>query len=461
MLIENLFGSLFKSANFFSVVFPNMEERYLTEKPHEITYKKIVEYYEKFSKQPSISDIKLMIDTDASISEIDTNATNEFINSLKGIESVSNEELLIKEVEKYFQSRALENAILDSVEIIQSEKENNGQIEEMVKNALGVCFDIQVGHDYFNDAAERLKWYNDNEEVIPFDIELLNAAMGGGLRRKGIGVFMAPPKRGKSLFLAHCAASLVKSGQNVLYLTCELSEKMISKRIDANLLDIPMNELNPTLNKNTFKNKFKSLFQKTHGELVVKEYASGTLTSTKVRSLLRELKGKKDFVPDVILIDYINICASSTLPAALASNTNLYIGRIVIEMRAIAQDMNMAILSAVQNNRGSVKKTTDTGMDDLADAFSIAMNVDWGGTIIQTDELREARKFLLKTVLTRWDENANDIFTIGVDYGKMRLLNLDDSEQEVPAHIKDQLRIAEENAKAKEDSATLYAGFEF
>jgi hypothetical protein len=236
---------------------------------------------------------------------------------------------------------------------------------------------------------------------------------------------------------------------------------MVGKRIDANLLDIPMSELNTTLNKTTFKNNFKALVSKAHGELIIKEYPTGSLTSTHIRSLLRELKGKKNFIPDVIIIDYLNICASSSLNSSHASNTNLYVGKIVIEMRAISQEFNIAMLSAVQNNRGSVKKTTDTGMDDLADAFSIAMNVDWGGTIIQTDELREARKFLLKTVLTRWDENSNDICTIGVEYAKMKLLNLDESEQEIPAHIKDKLRYEESKFNQSQTETELSSGFDF
>lgn len=453
MLLENLFSSLFKSADFFGSVFLHLNSKYFIEKSHVICFKKIEEYQEKYNKQPAINDIKLMIESDTNISESDTENVYAFLDSLSNVALVSNEALLIKEVEAYCQNRALELAILDSVEIIQNKKEAKGKIEDKIKEALAVCFDVRVGHDYFHDTAQRLKWYFDNEEVIPLDIECLNAAMGGGLRRQAIAVYMAPPKRGKSLFLVHSAASLVRSGNNVLYLTCELSEKMISKRIDANLLDIPMNELNPTLNKDKFKNKFKELYTKTHGDFIVKSVPSGTLTSNHVRSLLRELRNKKGFIPDVVIIDYINICASSTLNSSLAGNTNLYIGKIVIEMRAVAQEENIAMLSAVQNNRGSVKKTTDVGMDDLADAFSIAMNVDFGATIIQTDELRSMNKFLLKVVLTRWDENSNDIYTIGVDYSRMKLINLDQTQQEIPQHIKDKLKFEKEQEETAQFTA--------
>lgn len=450
MLLENIFNSLFKSSNYFAAVFPHLDERYFSDTEHNIIFKKIREYNIKYGKQPKASDIKLLIETDTNISEEHSDKCYDFIQSLSKIELVNDEELLIKETEKYAQDRALELAILDSVEIIQDPKKSRGSIEEKIRKALAVDFDVRIGHDYISDAGKRLKSYFDDEECIPLDIDALNNAMGGGLRRKSIAVFMAPPKRGKSLFLVHSAASLLRSGKNVLYLTCELSEKMISKRIDANMLDIAMNELNPKLDKNKFKSKFKEAISKTNGMLIVKEYAPNTLTSIHVKNLLHELKQKKNFIPDVIVIDYINICASSTLNSTYVGNTNLYIGKIVLEMRGVAVDNDLAILSAVQNNRGSVKKSTDVGMDDLADAFSIAMNVDWGGAIIQNDELRSMGKYLLKTVLTRWDENSNDIFTIGVEYGKMKLTNLDDSEQEVPLHIKDKLKYEEQSQTYEE-----------
>lgn len=455
MLLEKMFNLLLKNGEFFSIVFLHLNEDYFAESEQLTVFRKISEFYEQYQKQPSVHDVKLLLETDTSISEEQTDEAYTFLDQVDTCALDIRFEALVKETEKWCQQRALELGILESVEIITNKKESIGKIEEIIKKALSVCFDVHIGHDYFDDAAQRLKWYYDDEEVIPFDIEALNTATGGGLRRKALGVFMAPPKRGKSLFLCHSAASFIRSGQNVLYLTCELSEKMISKRIDANLLDIEMGELNPRLDKNKFKDRFKKVFSQSHGKLIVKEYPSGTLTSNHIRNLLRELKGKKDFIPDVIIIDYLNICASSTLSSQLVGNTNLYVGKIVIEMRAIAQEYDVAMLSAVQNNRGSVKKGTETGMDDLADAFSIAMNVDWGGAIIQSDELRDMRKYLIKTVLTRWDENANDVYTIGVEYSKMKLLNLDESEQEIPQHIKDKLKYEEDQRRAVEEHSAF------
>jgi archaellum biogenesis ATPase FlaH len=303
--------------------------------------------------------------------------------------------------------------------------------------------------DYFGEMKQRVEWYKNDEESIPFDIDAINKAMGGGLKRKATAVFIAPPKRGKSLWMCHCAASLIRTGKNVLYVSCELSEKMITKRIDANLLDIPMNDLGKDIDEKAFTGKFKSLLAKTHGELIVKEFPS--INSLQLNALLHDLAQKKKFKPDVIILDYVNICSSSYLNASHVGNTNLYIGKIVMEMRNVAIEHDVAMLSAVQNNRGGVKKTTDTGMDDIADAFSIAMNVDWGGAIIQNDDLRKMKRYLLKTVLTRWDENSDDIYSVGVEYNKMRLTNLAEDEQVISKEMEDRLKSVNLRDKKKED----------
>ena len=457
MLIDNIFHSLFTSSNYFGTVFTHLKTEYFYDKPDRLLFESMQRYHAKYKKQGTYSNIKLLIDTDLEITEDDTNAIYEKIDLLKTVEKVTDEELLINKTEEWCKNRALELAILASVEIIQDKDQpNKGECENKIKDALSVQFEVKIGHDYIKDALDRMRWYYDNEETIPLDIEALNQAMGGGLRRKAIAVFIAPPKRGKSLWMTHCAASLVRSGKHVLYLTCELSEKMVSKRIDANLLNIPMNELNDKLDKSKFKDGFKALCKKTHGDLVIKECPS--VNATQVRRLLRELAQKKNFKPDVIILDYINICTSASLNSSMMGNTNLYVGRIVMEMRDLAVDENIAMLSAVQNNRGAVKKNTDTGMDDIADAFSIAMNVDWGGSIIQDDELRTARKYLLKTVLTRWEENTNEIYTLGVEYDKMRLKDLPKEDREIPLHLKDQLAFEAQKQNQKDKAAMFDYG---
>ena len=445
MLIENIFYSLFTSPTYFIKVFPYLKREYFTERHEQTIFSEIKKYYLEYKKQPTPSDVFLLIESNQDITLEDTEQIKSLLKSYKTVDKVSDEDLLIDTTEDWCRERALELAILDSVEILQKKDSNKNKIQELVAAALAIQFNVDIGHDYKNDVSQRLKEYYISQSYIPFDIEALNMAMGGGIRRKAIAVFMAPPKRGKSLFMVHCAASLLRTGKNVLYITCELSEEMIAKRIDANMLGIPMNDINNTMEEDLFKTKFTKALKKTQGNIIIKEFPSGTCTAMQIENLIHELKIKKGFVPDVVVLDYVNICASYTLASSNVSNTNLYVGRIVVEMRALAQKFDIAMLSAVQNNRGSVKKNMDVGMDDLADAFSIAMNVDWGGAIVQTEEMRKERKFIVKTVLTRWDENSDDYYTLGVNYGLMKLLNLSDDEQEMPIVVRDRMRAEVEN----------------
>ena len=451
MLITNMFNSLIKSEKFFRIVYPHLKSEYFPEVPDKQVLKKIGIFYEQYNRVPNLADVKLMVDQDNDLS-VETSA--EIIKRLVEIhkvERVTDENFLIDEVEKFVQNRALENAIMSSVEILQDETKARGSIREKIDEALAIQFIVNVGHDYIMDAEERLESYSEVEESIPLDILKINEAMGGGLVKKSLFLYAAPPNKGKTLWMCHNAASLLKSGQNVLYISSEMSEKAISKRIDANVLDIEMKELSIGLDKTKFRSKLKTIMTKTNGKLIVRQFPTGTCTSNHIKALLHEIKLKKGFTPDVIILDYINIFASSRLPASAMTSPYIYIKAICEEMRAVAVEFDCCVLSAVQNNRGSVKKTTDVGLDDMADSFGIAMTADWVGALIQTEELREMCKYLIKTVKTRFDENNDKVYTVGVVFNKMRLTNLDDSEQEIPLHIKDQLKVQKEQKRKKEN----------
>jgi KaiC/GvpD/RAD55 family RecA-like ATPase len=451
-----MFTHLIKSTNFFRVVFPHLKQEYLIEKTDRIVLDKLRLYYEKYNRVPSFSDISIMVQTDATIDQDPTDAVIAQIKSYQKMEQVSDEKLLIDEVESFVQNRAMELAILSSVAILDDDG-NRGVIREKIEEALAIQFIVEVGHDYFADAKERLASYFEVEEKIPLDIDKINEAMGGGLERKGLFIFAAPPNKGKTLWMCHSAASLLKTGQNVLYISSEMSEKAITKRIDANLLDIEMKELAVGLDKNKFKSKISELFKKTQGKLIVKQFPTGTCNSYHIKALLNEIKLKKGFIPDVVVLDYINIFSSSRLPASAATNSYLYVKSICEEMRALAVEFDLCMLSAVQNNRGSAKKTTDTGMEDMAESWGIAMTADWVGTIIQNDELRAMGKYLIKVIKTRFDENNDSVYTVGVIFKKMRLTNLEDDQQEIPEHIKDKLR----SEKKKKGDAETYTMFDF
>lgn len=457
MLISNMFTHLIKSTTFFRTVYPHLKPEYLVERTDRIVLDKLKEYYEKYNRIPSFSDISIMVSTDVNISQETTDEVIGQIKSYQKTDQVADEKLLIDEIEKFVQNRAMELAILSSVEILEDEKGNRGTIREKIENALAIQFLVDIGHDYFADAKTRMESYSEVEECIPLDNDKLNEAMGGGLVKKGLFIYAAPPNKGKTLWMCHSAASLLKSGQNVLYISSEMSEKAITKRIDANLLDIEMKELGVSLDKNIFKSRIKDLFQKTHGRLIVRQFPTGTCNAYNIKALLHELKLKKNFVPDVIVLDYINIFASCRLPASAATNTYVYVKSICEEMRALAVEFDVAMLSAVQNNRGSAKKTTDTGMDDMAESWGIAMTADWVGAIIQNEELRAMGKYLLKVIKTRFDENNDHVYTLGVIFKKMRLTNLEECDQEIPEHIKDKLR----SEKKKKEEKETYTMFDF
>jgi replicative DNA helicase len=444
MLIENLFGKLLDSTTFFNVVFPHLKESYLPDSADRLLLKKITDYHERYKKIPTMTDLRLSLETDNSITVSDTESGIERLSEIQQVDKVTDEDLLIDEVEKYCQNKALENAILGSVEILEKNEGNYGEIEEKIKEALGVQFVVQIGHDYFSDSKARMLSYFEQEEVIPLNIELKNVAMGGGLVKKTLFIYMALTNVGKSVWMCHDAASLLMSGKNVLYITAEMSEKEILKRIDANILDIHIDELSPKLNKDQFKSRLKEAFNKTNGKLIVKQFPTGAANAYHIKSLLNELKLKKGFIPDVIILDYINLFSSTRLPASQAGSYG-YIKAVTEEMRGLAVEKDVAILTATQFNRGaSKKKSTDIDVDDVAESFGIAHTADWAGAIIQSTELREQGKYLLKVIKTRFGANNGKVYTIGIDFTKMKLKNLNADEQDVPLHIKDTLRIKDQ-----------------
>jgi replicative DNA helicase len=350
-LIENIFNHLFKSSDYFNAVLPHLEDKYFLDSKTKTTFRKINEYNQKYGTQPNIADIALLIDTDNSVSEGDTEEIKSFLNSLKHLDKLSNEEMLVKETEKWAQNRALENAILESVEILQNPKASRGSIEQTIKKALGVEFNVQIGMDFFKDGPKRYESYIAEEEIIPTDIDMLNELLNGGFRKKSIHCFLGRVNIGKSLILCHIAASMLRLGRDVIYISAEMSEDMISKRIDANLMDIPMNDFNSQLDKKVYLSKLKSIFEKTQGRLIVKEYPTGAATANHIKNLLNEIKLKKGYVPSVIVLDYLNIFGSSRMGAAGMANSYQYIKSIAEELRAIAVEFDCCIITASQVNR--------------------------------------------------------------------------------------------------------------
>lgn len=450
MLLTNLFYHLVNDSDFFRIVYPHINEEYFVDKNHKIIFNKIKEYQEKYGKKPSINDIKLLIETDNSVTEKDSEDCYGFLTELKKIEKVDDIKLLVKQIESWCQSRALELAILEGVEIIQTGK-SKGSIKDKIEKALAVEFDVKIGMDFFKDAPVRYEKYIMEEEVIPTDIEMMNILLNGGFRKKAIHCFNGRVNIGKSAILCSLASSFLKQGRNVVYISGEMSEDMISKRIDANLLDIPVNKLNKDLDKKVYLSKIKEIFSKTQGKLIVKEYPTGSANSNHISNLLNEIKTKRGFTPEVLILDYLNIFGSSKLNANAALNSYQYVKSIAEEMRGIAVNFDLAFITATQINRSNFNNN-DLDMTSTSESIGLAATMDFMAGIIQPPELFEQRKYLFKNIKSRFDSNINQVVTVGIDYEKMRLYNLDDDQQEIPLSVKDKLRTEQKTIDSQNDT---------
>lgn len=438
MLIENLFNRVLEDAEFFPKVFPYLKEDYFTEDVHVHLFKKMHDFSNKFGKQPTAADLKVMIEGDNSITEDDSEGCYNFLKDVTSIKEKPDSRLIFEEAQQWCQDRALEIALMESVPLLR-QREGRGAIQDKIKEALAVSFEIKLGHDYFADAGERYDRYTEQEEFTQLDIDDLNKAYGGGLVKKAIYMWMGRPNVGKTLIMCHQAAALMKAGYNVVYFTAEMAENRIAERIDANILDINIKEL-PECDKKLFAGRLRKVYEQTQGRLYVKEYPTATANVLHLKAYLEELRLKKGFIADFVFVDYLNIFTSSRIPAAKSMESYGYIKAVTEEMRGLAVEMDVGVITATQTNRGGAKAGVDT-MDytDTGESFGVPMTVDWQGGIIQTPELFEQNKYLVKVLKSRFDENLNEVYSIGVDRSRMKLRKLAESEKEIPKVIKDRL----------------------
>jgi archaellum biogenesis ATPase FlaH len=359
----------------------------------------------------------------------DLNSAAVLINELKTKSDIDTE-YLINETEKWCKEKAVYNAIMESIQIIDGKTEkSDGAIPEILSEALGTSFDQAIGHDYIDNSDERFEFYNHKEARIPFDLDYMNKITKGGLPNKTLNIALAGTGVGKSLFMCHCAASNLQLGKNVLYITMEMAEERIAERIDANLMDYPIQSLS-TLPKNVFNSKIEKLATSTIGKLIVKEYPTGAAHTGHFRALLNELKLKKNFKPDIIYIDYLNICASSRMRGLGGSiNSYSYIKAIAEEMRGLAVEFNVPIVSATQTTRSGFSNT-DVGLEDTSESFGLPATADLMFALISTEELDELGQILVKQLKNRYnDPTKYKRFVIGIDRSRMKLYDVEESAQ--------------------------------
>mgnify|MGYP003302739214 FL=1 len=346
-------------------------------------------------------------------------------------EEKADETWLYDSTEKWCQDRALYNAVMESISIIDGKHGTltKNALPEILTKALGVSFDTNVGHDYIENADERYEFYHRDEERIPFDLEYFNLITKGGLPNKTLNICLAGTGVGKSLFMCHCAASSMSQGRNVLYITMEMAEERIAERIDANLLDCPIDQL-PNLSKEMFADRVYKLSTRTSGKLIIKEYPTGQASTSHFRALLNELKLKKSFEPEMIFIDYLNICASSRMKGmGGAINSYNYIKAIAEEIRGLAVEFDVPIVSATQTTRSGYSNS-DIGLEDTSESFGLPATADLMFAIISTEELEGMGQLAVKQLKNRYnDPTYKKRFVIGVDRSKMRLYDVNESEQ--------------------------------
>ena len=393
-------------------------------------FKEIGRFVGKYNKLPTLESFKIEIDGNERINNGDYTYALEILPSIFSTEQI-NQQWLLDTTEKWCQDRAVHIAIMESIQIIDGKHKEltKNALPDILQKALAVSFDTNIGHDYIENAEQRYDFYHEQESRIPFDLDYFNKITKGGLPNKTLNIALAGTGVGKSLFMCHVAANALTQGRNALYITMEMAEERIAERIDANLLNIPLDQLE-YLPKPIMMTKVNDIASKTNGKLIIKEYPTGQANVSHFRALLNELKLKKNFVPEIIFIDYLNICASSRMKGmGGAINSYTYIKAIAEEMRGLAVEFNVPIMSATQTTRAGFG-SSDPGLEDTSESFGLPATADLMFALISNDELASQGHILVKQLKNRYnDPNKYKRFVIKVDRSRMKLEDAPDAEE--------------------------------
>ena len=422
--------SLVKNEAFARKTLPFLKEEYFIQEEDRILFKEIDQFINKYNATPTAEALIIEVDSLAKVPETQAKNMIQTIRDMAADKEESNIDWLVESTEKFCQDKAIYNAITKSIEIFNDPngKLTKGAIPQLLQDALAISFDPNVGHDYLEQADERFDYYHRVEEKIPFDLDFFNKITKNGVAKKTLNMIMGGVHTGKTLFLCHFAAAYLAMGKNVLYITLEMAQEEISRRIDCNLLNITFEDLE-ALPKEIYQSKIDKLKNKTNGKLIVKEYPATTATVHHFKALLNELNLKKDFVPDVIMIDYLNLCASSRLKASSSSDLYAWVKSISEEVRGMAQQTTIPIWSATQLNRSGFS-SSDPDMTNTSESFGLPATVDFLAVLVATDELKELNQIMVKQLKNRYENlEKNKKFVIGVDRSKMKLYDVEDSAQ--------------------------------
>jgi replicative DNA helicase len=413
-------------------ILPFIKSEYFTDNTEKILFQEVEEYINHYKNLPTYESLVINFTESKTLTE---QQVQDSIGMLREINSEKEERSdiawLIDNTEKFCQDKAIYNAIMKSVKILdnKSDRDSKGSIPQLLSDALGVSFDSSVGHDYVEDSDNRFDFYHRHETKIPFDLDIFNKITKGGLPQKTLNIALAGTGVGKSLFMCHVAGSCLSQGQNVLYITMEMAEERIAERIDANLLNIDISDLH-AISKQDYDRKFSAMRVKTQGKLIIKEYPTAAASALHFRALLNELQLKKSFKPDIIFIDYLNICASARIKAGSNVNSYSYIKAIAEELRGLAVEFSVPIVSATQTTRSGFT-SSDPGLEDTSESFGLPATADFMFALVSTEELEQLGQLMVKQLKNRYnDPNTYKRFMVGIDRSKMKLYDVEQSAQD-------------------------------
>ena len=428
-LEQTILRNLLTDEKYMRKVLPFIKPDYF-EGIYRILFREAGKFVAQYNKLPNAEAFKIELDNADKLNDEQYNLAMDIVPQLFTGEKVD-DKWLIDTTEKWCQDRAIYLAIMESISIIDGKHEqlSKGALPDLLSKALSVGFDLKVGHDYVENAGERYEFYHTEEDRLPFDLEYFNSITKGGVPRKTLNIALAGTGVGKSLFMCHVASSALVQGFNVLYITMEMAEERIAERIDANLLDVPIDQLDK-ISKDRFTLMVNNIAKKTTVKLIIKEYPTGSAHAGHFRALLNELKLKRQFEPDLIFIDYLNICASSRMKGmGGAINSYSYIKAIAEELRGLAVEFDLPIFSATQTTRSGYSNS-DIGLEDTSESFGLPATADLMFALISTEELEQQGQFMVKQLKNRYnDPTLHKRFVIGVDRSKMRLFDVEDNQQ--------------------------------
>ena len=430
-LEQAILKNLVYNEEYLRKVLPFLKPEYFSDRTEKTIFNEITSFTETYNTTPAIEAIGIAVKERNTLTDDEVEKCQTYLKEIESNKETSTEiQWLVDKTEKFCQEKAIYNAVLGSISILDGKDKQNekGSIPKILSDALAVSFDTTVGHDYLENSDERYEFYHRKEERIPFDLEYFNKITKGGLPAKTLNIALAGTGVGKSLFMCHVAAGAMVQGKNVLYITLEMAEEKIAERIDANLLNVTLDDL-IELPKDMYDKKVARVREKTTGKLIIKEYPTASASTTHFRTLLNELNLKRSFVPDIIFVDYLNICCSSRIKAGANINSYTYVKSIAEELRGLAVEHNVPIVSATQTTRSGFT-SSDPGLEDTSESFGLPATADLMFALISSEELEELGQIMVKQLKNRYnDPTYYKRFTVGIDRSKMKLFDIEQSAQ--------------------------------